>query len=60
VLIQDDGRGFEPAGQAEGNGLANMKQRLGNIGGECVVESQAGKGTTVHLRLPVRALEPLP
>jgi signal transduction histidine kinase len=57
ISIQDNGRGFEPAGTADGNGLPNMKQRLSNIGGDCAVESQPGKGTTVRFHLLVRPLD---
>jgi signal transduction histidine kinase len=32
-----------------------MKQRLQNIGGDCVVDSKPGEGTTVHLRLTVQS-----
>lgn len=60
ILLQDDGAGFQPASPTEGNGLANMKQRLANIGGECVISSEPGKGTTVRIQLLVRALEKTP
>ena len=57
ISVQDNGLGFEPAAMSEGNGLLNMKQRLANIHGDCVIESQPGHGTTVHLHLDVRPLE---
>jgi signal transduction histidine kinase len=34
-----------------GNGLKNMRQRLLDIGGECLVSSEPGKGTTVTMRI---------
>ena len=58
--IEDNGRGFDPAGVgagttsrdplriAGGNGLANMRKRIESIGGECQVDSGIGKGTTVR------------
>jgi signal transduction histidine kinase len=58
--IEDNGRGFDPASVgmaattndplriAGGNGLANMRKRIGGIGGECQVDSAPGKGTTVR------------
>jgi signal transduction histidine kinase len=55
ISVQDDGRGFQPADNLVGHGLNNMKQRLEDIGGSYSIESQPGKGTTVHLRLVVRA-----
>jgi signal transduction histidine kinase len=54
VAIQDDGCGFQTAGNLPGNGLTNIKRRLEEIGGTCVIESQAGRGTTVQLRIEVR------
>jgi signal transduction histidine kinase/ligand-binding sensor domain-containing protein len=61
VQIADNGKGFEllasplspaqsPAGPG-GNGLKNMRQRLASIGGECLISSRPGSGTTVTLRL---------
>ena len=58
VSIQDDGCGFPPAGNLPSNGLNNMKRRLQEIGGTCGIESQAGRGTTVQLRLEVRPPSP--
>lgn len=68
IMVADNGRGFEvtpPAaarssprqGQTGrgGNGLRNMRQRLADVGGECLVLSPAGQGTTVTLRLPLKA-----
>jgi signal transduction histidine kinase len=57
ISIQDDGRGFNLQTHPDGNGLPNMEQRLTNIGGQCVVESQPGSGTTVRIHLHVRPLE---
>jgi ligand-binding sensor domain-containing protein/signal transduction histidine kinase len=53
VTVEDDGRGFDPAqvGSAR-NGLANMQDRLKEVGGGCVVESQPGKGCRVRFLLP--------
>ena len=58
VAIQDDGCGFEPAAATAGNGLTNMKRRLEDIGGKCVVESRPGQGTTVHLQLVIPLVQP--
>jgi signal transduction histidine kinase len=56
ISVQDNGAGFETATETGGNGLANMKQRLASIGGQCTVESQPGKGTTVCVHLRVRPI----
>ncbi len=52
LSVQDDGRGIEPARMTTpGHGLANMKRRLAELGGQCVLESAPGRGCTVHLRV---------
>jgi len=53
IVIQDDGCGFDLASAASHNGLANMKHRLQDIGGACLVESQPGHGTIIRLQLDV-------
>ncbi|MBM3837561.1 MAG: hypothetical protein FJ398_06295 [Verrucomicrobia bacterium] len=53
--IQDDGKGFASATlKSNGNGLANMRQRVAELGGTFALESEPGHGT--HLRVSV----PLP
>ena len=53
ISLEDNGRGFagEP-NDALADGLRNMRQRMADIGGECRVASQSGRGTQVVLRLP--------
>jgi ligand-binding sensor domain-containing protein/signal transduction histidine kinase len=55
IRVHDNGKGFKwetvAARKIEGNGLANMRQRLADIGGVCQIESAPGKGTTVSLSL---------
>ena len=58
ISIQDNGCGFEPATAPAGDGLTNMKRRLQDIGGTCVVESQPGQGTTVHMQLLIPLVQP--
>ena len=53
VTIVDDGRGFEPATSLGGNGLANMRQRMEEVGGEMRVERALPRGTRVELRVPL-------
>jgi two-component sensor histidine kinase len=54
VSVQDNGCGFQPSGSFTGNGLTNMKRRLEDLGGSCIIESQPGHGTTVRMRLIFR------
>ena len=60
VKIGDNGCGFDASAQADaaantgrriGNGLRNMRQRLADVGGECIIASQPESGTTVTLRV---------
>ncbi len=56
VCIEDDGRGFQASDAAAGHGLVNMKRRLQDIGGKCLVESTPGSGTIVRLEFGVKSL----
>jgi signal transduction histidine kinase len=55
ITVEDDGVGFDcsqsPA-DTEQNGLANMQQRMREIGGTCTIDSAAGRGTRVVFALP--------
>jgi signal transduction histidine kinase len=54
VAVEDNGRGFSPADARETrNGLANMKQRLADIGGTFEMQSSPGKGCRVSFLLPL-------
>ncbi len=53
MVVSDNGKGFDPALPAEGNGLANLQQRLASVGGTCEISAQSGSGTTVRLLLPL-------
>jgi len=50
--ITDDGIGFDPTAAATGQGLVNMQDRVGAIGGEITVRSEPGQGTTVTGSVP--------
>jgi ligand-binding sensor domain-containing protein/signal transduction histidine kinase len=54
LVIQDNGTGFE-AGRMDSprNGLANMRERIAEIGGEIEFFSQPEKGTRICLRVPL-------
>jgi signal transduction histidine kinase len=54
ILVKDDGCGFDPIRAGAGNGLANMKRRLEQVGGSLSIESHPGQGTTVSFRCNVR------
>jgi signal transduction histidine kinase/ligand-binding sensor domain-containing protein len=54
IVIKDNGQGFDPSEVgAFSNGLANLRQRLGTLGGGTQIESRPGSGTTVTLHVPL-------
>jgi signal transduction histidine kinase/ligand-binding sensor domain-containing protein len=55
IFVEDNGHGWNPSDgtQRRGNGLANMRQRLEQIGGRAEWQSVAGQGTVVTFHLPL-------
>jgi signal transduction histidine kinase len=52
VQINDFGRGFELE-NINSYGLAAMKERMVLIGGDCVISSKIGEGTSIEISLPL-------
>jgi signal transduction histidine kinase len=55
INIEDNGCGFAQApGQddALADGLRNMRQRMQEIGGSCLIQSQSGTGTQITFQAP--------
>lgn len=57
LCLRDDGRGFDPASldltqSTGGNGLANMRSRMEEIHGSCIIESAPGEGTLIRFQAP--------
>jgi signal transduction histidine kinase len=55
ITVTDNGQGFDPSAPAEGNGLANLRQRVAGIGGRCEIQAQPGGGASVRLVVPLPA-----
>ena len=54
VEVADNGQGFDlQARPAGADGLANMKQRLKSLGGDCEIQNGKPNGTTVRFRTPL-------
>lgn len=54
LRVEDDGRGFDATQSREGShGLAGMRFRINSCGGELVVRSAPGQGTTIEATLPL-------
>ncbi|RMF90877.1 MAG: HAMP domain-containing protein [Nitrospinota bacterium] len=60
LQIEDDGKGFEPeqvvqAGQGgQGLGILGMQERAALLEGNLVIQSAPGRGTRVHVEVPLR------
>jgi len=54
LQIHDDGCGIDRAAPL-GRGLRGMQERVQALGGSCVVEGAAGRGTQVHITIPIGA-----
>ena len=56
--IADNGRGFDPGSVNKRSlGLAGMRERGLSLGGEVVIFSHPGQGTTVQATLPIKSAE---
>lgn len=53
MLIRDNGKGFDINQLKQGNGLANMKKRAGEMGAVISIDSLPGEGTTIQLKVAV-------
>lgn len=52
--VADDGHGFDPSGTSgEGRGLVNLRARAAALDGILEIESVAGGGTMVRIRVPI-------
>lgn len=59
LIVEDDGVGFDPVGgTSQGFGLVGMRERAALVGANLQIESAAGQGTTILVRMaaqPVKA-----
>jgi signal transduction histidine kinase/ligand-binding sensor domain-containing protein len=53
IRLQDNGQGFELDTEKMGLGLSSMRQRAQSIGADFQIESHAGTGTTLLVRLKI-------
>jgi two-component system sensor histidine kinase UhpB len=55
LIIEDDGRGFDPKDGSLGRGLGllSMDERAGILGGRLQVRSEPGHGTRVSVEIPI-------
>jgi len=54
MTIKDNGKGFNVENEMQrSSGLAAMQERINLIGGQCVITSEIGVGTTIDVLLPL-------
>lgn len=59
VTVSDNGNGFDLSAiesmnaDSTGNGLRNMRRRLADIGGDCLIKSESGRETIISFILPL-------
>lgn len=60
IRMKDNGRGFSTAEKSgmPTFGLAGIHQRVGLLGGTCVIHSIPGRGTTIDISIPVHNARP--
>jgi signal transduction histidine kinase len=52
AVIEDDGRGFDPAAASDGFGIQGMRERVDLLGGRLTLESGPEAGTTLVVEVP--------
>jgi ligand-binding sensor domain-containing protein/two-component sensor histidine kinase len=60
LVVEDNGRGFDPAAIHAGEGLASIARRLRELDGTAVWEPPPGGGTRFTAAVPLRARASLP
>ena len=53
LMIEDNGKGFDPTSGNYGIGLSNVENRTRSLGGTMQVESHPGSGTCIILHIPL-------
>jgi signal transduction histidine kinase len=62
VSVHDDGIGFDPHTRRTSRdghfGIEGMEERVSRLGGDFILESEPGGGTTVRVDVPLHAFDP--
>jgi signal transduction histidine kinase len=53
LTVVDDGVGFDPSIENEGQGLTSMKRRAHTLNGTLGITSRPGGGTVITLNIPI-------
>ena len=54
LIIEDNGRGFDPTQKLDGIGIVGMRERVVTLGGEFKMTSSPVNGTQISVRIPIR------
>ena len=54
LVVEDDGRGFDPGSAAKGVGLESIKSRVEFLQGQLEIDSIPAQGTTTLISMPVQ------
>ena len=55
LVIEDNGKGFDPQAKSDGMGLHGIRERATLIGGKLEIESSRGQGATLFIRVPINS-----
>jgi signal transduction histidine kinase len=58
LQLTDNGKGFDPTADADGNGLPSMRKRAAHLGGKLRIVSQPGAGATLTLEARLKPRSP--
>jgi two-component system sensor histidine kinase TtrS len=58
LVVRDNGRGLQPAGNGRGLGIAGMRERVEALGGHFTIQGMPDGGVTVSAMIPVAATAP--
>lgn len=53
ILVEDNGRGFDPSATKQGMGTGNLQGRAAELGGTVHIDSRPGRGTSVSVDIPL-------
>jgi two-component system sensor histidine kinase TtrS len=57
LIVRDNGRGMQQAGNEHGLGIIGMRERIEALGGQFSIRNNPGGGVTVRAVIPVNATE---
>ena len=59
LVVEDDGRGFDPQRTSDGMGLKSIQSRVQFLNGQLEVDAVIGEGSTFIITVPIRATVPV-